>query len=303
MSDQTLSILLLESPASTLVEPERSGPTGQNIAAQLSRVDAAIASLKRAQTNLQRYRASMPTNGAESERRRSILQRLEDLIEAGLRKSAGLRQALSTPDGRRRQVAKSEPVVEAVLLEPAPVEAPPVEALPAEAAPSVEAAPKRRDFLARSSDEQIDIVWELLLGQGALDRREAVRIVAERLRSHGLARPGEDSAEAIASVLQKGLQEGSFDRPRRGAVRAVLFDAKDYQPEDWQRCLLAVLGPEPAGLDDTLRAAAEWARDTLGLEWTRLRADGVILTALRAALDELVEDEIVLRRGTTVWAA
>ena len=265
---------------------------------QLSRVDAAIASLKRAQANLQRYRAFVPANGAESERRRSILQRLEDLVEAGLRKSAGLRRSIATPDRLDRQATKSEPVVEAELREPVPVEAP-----PAEIVPSVEPAPKSRDFLALSPDEQIDIVWELLLGQGALDRREAVRSVIERLRSHGLARPGEDPAEAIAAVLQKGLQEGSFDRPRRGTVRAVLFDAKDYQPEDWQRCLLAVLGPEPAGIEDTLRAAAEWARDTLGLEWTRLRTGGVILTALHAALDELVEDEIVLRRGTNVWSA
>jgi cell division septation protein DedD len=298
VSDQTLSTLLLESPVSTLAEPEGSGEAGQNIEMQLSRVDAAIASLKRAQANLQRHRASVPASGAESERRRSVLQRLEDLVEAGLLKSADLRQALSTPGGLRRQATKSEPV-ETVRLEPAPVEA-----APAEAAPSAETEPKRRDFLALSSDEQIDIVWELLLGQGALDKREAARLVAEELQGRGFAASiGTSLAEAIEAAFQKGLQESSFDRPRRGTVRAVLFDAKDYQPEDWQRCLLAVLGPEPAGIDDTLRAAAEWARDTLGLEWTRLRTGGVILTPLQAALDELVEDEIVLRRGMTVWSA
>ena len=47
-----------------------------------------------------------------------------------------------------------------------------------------------------------------------------------------------------------------------------------------------------------LRNAAEWARETLGLTFARLREDGVILRGLKAALDEAVrKGEVMRQRG------
>src|SRR6185295_7207946 len=44
--------------------------------------------------------------------------------------------------------------------------------------------------------------------------------------------------------------------------------------------------------------AAEWARETLGLDFARLREDGVILTRSRTALEEAVKaGEVIRRRG------
>jgi hypothetical protein len=51
--------------------------------------------------------------------------------------------------------------------------------------------------------------------------------------------------------------------------------------------------------DGALRAAAEWARENLGLEFSRLREDGVILRSLRTSLEEAVRRREVKRlRGT-----
>lgn len=341
--------------------------TAEKIELQLTRLDAAVESLKRAQSNVKRYRASVAETGGESgtqkaERRISILESLDGAVEASLRRSEILRRSILKPDlpaepeaaaapepipeivpevipeivpeaipepvpepileiraeqpaseprpkrQKARQVPPPAPAQAEPLPPPEPVEAAPVEIVPPVTAPPEKQAPGKRDFLALSQDEQIDILWELLLGQGALKKEDAVRRAAESLRRHRLGNVeqlGSDSPliAAIEAALQEGLREGAFDRIRRGTVRAVLYDAKDYTPEDWQRCLLAVLGPEPSGIDETLRAAAEWARDNLGLQYARLRTGGIILTPLRTALDELVDDELVLLQGTTVRQA
>jgi len=57
------------------------------------------------------------------------------------------------------------------------------------------------------------------------------------------------------------------------------------------------MGPEPSDVDTTLRAAAEWARETMGLEFVRLREDGVVLTGLREALEETVREKRIVRKG------
>lgn len=328
--------------------------TAEKIELQLTRLDAAVESLKRAQSNVKRYRASVLETAGEAgpqkaERRMSILESLDGAVEASLRRSEILRRSILKPDlpaepevvpevipevvpeaipevvpepvpetipepilEIRAEPPASEPRPKRQKARPVPPPEPVVAASPKIVAPVTappeKQAPGKRDFLALSQDEQIDILWELLLGQGALKKEDAVRTAAESLRRHRLGSfepSGSDSPliAAIEAALQEGLREGAFDRIRRGTVRAVLYDPKDYTPEDWQRCLLAVLGPEPSGIDETLRAAAEWARDNLGLQYARLRTGGIILTPLRTALDELVDDELVLCEGTTVRQA
>ena len=151
----------------------------------------------------------------------------------------------------------------------------------------------------------MDILWQALLGKGTLEKDVAIRTVADELRTLDLARFKRLRNDGplygtIASGIERGMREGSFDRPRRGHVRAVLTDPKEYTDEVWQQCLLAVTGDEPAEIEDTLRAAAEWARETMGLEFARLREDGVILTGLREALEVEVRAKRIVRRGGRV---
>jgi hypothetical protein len=83
-----------------------------------------------------------------------------------------------------------------------------------------------------------------------------------------------------------------------GHVRAILPDAKAYTSKEWKLCLLQALDGEPTSQEDALRIAAEWARKTLGLDFARLRGDGVILAGLRTALEEAVKaGEVIRRRG------
>ena len=91
--------------------------------------------------------------------------------------------------------------------------------------------------------------------------------------------------------------QGHLDRPRRGAVRACRPDPADYTPDDWRAALLAVLTPTPTDQAAALRAAADWARDTCGLAFERLRSDGHILTALRAAVTSALRRGEIERHG------
>lgn len=159
-------------------------------------------------------------------------------------------------------------------------------------------------FLDLPREAQIDLVWEILLGRGALEKEAAIRIVAQILRDQGRAqfqrfRQGGPLYQAIAIALDRGIREGSFDRPRRGYVRALLTDPKDYSPDEWRLCLLSSLDHKSVDENDALRLAAEWGRETLGLEFARLREDGVILRGLREALEEAIRmGEVTRRRGT-----
>lgn len=248
----------------------------------------------------------------------SIIDEMERLLEANLLRSFQTRTLILKRAFQGRLVAQDandEPA--SVLLErirqakasqpakprarkerakPARAEEPPPPAEP-------EPEPQEADFLELSRDEQVDLAWETLLGQGTLDKDAAIRTVADGLRDLDLARFKRLRQDgplygAIAAAIEKGVREGDFDRPRRGCVRAVLPDPKDYTDEVWQRCLLAVTGPEPADLDATLRAAAEWARDAMGLDYARLRKDGAILTGLRKALEmEVRAGRIVRQKG------
>jgi hypothetical protein len=83
----------------------------------------------------------------------------------------------------------------------------------------------------------------------------------------------------------------------------VLRDSKSYEVEDWRRCLLEAVGDEPIEVDTAMRAAAEWARDAMRLEYQRLREDGIILTRLREALEQEVRRGELVRKGGRVRRA
>lgn len=151
-------------------------------------------------------------------------------------------------------------------------------------------------FVHASRDAQVDWVFEILFGKGALDRDEAVGQALDALVLLGLADEEDEAKKAKARVaveraIDNGLRAGRFDRPKRGQIRAVRTDAKDYSSEDWTLCLMNALDREPTDRDAALRFAAYWAASNTGLSFVRLQRGGSILTGLDAAL------ESALRRG------
>lgn len=181
---------------------------------------------------------------------------------------------------------------------------PVIEAQPI-APPAVATEPTSRTqpFAERNSLEQVELVWNTLFGRGLLSKEDAIPEIAQGLREKGLAhfqrlRQGGPLFNEIAGTLDRGVRQGFFDRPKRGYIRAILPDPKAYSLDHWRLCLLGALDGEPVEEEDALRAAAEWARENMGLEFVRLREDGVILQGLRAALKEAAKrGEITRKRG------
>ncbi len=139
-----------------------------------------------------------------------------------------------------------------------------------------------------------------LLGEGSLEREEAIRTAAERLRDAGhaefirLRRDGPLFA-ALDAALTAGLKAQLFDRPHRGQVRAIVKEPMRVPASLWQRALLAALGAGPLDADAAVHATAVWAQTRIGLEFKRLRAGGHIDMAVRKAIAELVASGAVLR--------
>jgi type I restriction enzyme S subunit len=145
-------------------------------------------------------------------------------------------------------------------------------------------------------------VFPALWPRGPLDKDTAVRTLAEHLRTKNLVEftrlraDGPLYAQLLAAI-EAAAKSGELDRPRRGHVRAIKLDATAYAPDDWRQVLLASLGHDPTHQEDAVRQAAEWARDNLGLEFTRLRADGHIATGLRSAITSAIRQGLVERDG------
>jgi hypothetical protein len=153
------------------------------------------------------------------------------------------------------------------------------------------------DIVHRSRDEHTDWAFEILFGLGALEREDAVSRVEEAFVLLGLT-PDEEldvGGPATRSLIEKaidaGIKQGRFDKPKRGQVRAVRVDPKEYSSEDWTLCLTNALDREPIDREAALRFAAYWAASNMGLGFARLQRGGAILTGLDAAL------ETALNRG------
>ncbi len=69
---------------------------------------------------------------------------------------------------------------------------------------------------------------------------------------------------AIESTIRGLVADDLLDRPRRGAVRAVLRDARKYTAEVWRRVVLASLDSAPVEREEAIREAAGWAAEHLG---------------------------------------
>lgn len=166
---------------------------------------------------------------------------------------------------------------------------------PSRPQPTQEAAPKPEPPLPDNTDLR-DRVHRVLLGRGPLHRDAAIRDAASALRDDGavdfqrLRRDG-PLYQSLEQALDSALAANLLDEPVPGEVRAVLPDARAYTPDDWRHTLLSCLGDEPAEREDAIEAAAIWAAENMGLEFQRLRRDGVIVKGLKSAL------RAAIRRG------
>lgn len=147
-------------------------------------------------------------------------------------------------------------------------------------------------------------VFAALWTHGPLEKDDAVRRVAEHLRQAGYVEFQRLRADGplygqILAAIESAVKTGRLDRPKRGHVRACKADAAAYTADDWRHALVASLGAEPADRDDAIRAAAEWARDNLGLEFARLRSDGHIAEGLRSAINSAIRRGEVTRHNAT----
>lgn len=153
------------------------------------------------------------------------------------------------------------------------------------------------------SEEQCQLIHELLLGAGPLEKTEAIRTLASRLRDEGRViyqRLHQDGSLFISleEIVERCIKEGTVDRPRRGWIRAVLSDASDYSRDQWRVCLLTVVLDEPMDRDLAVRQAAEWAREHMGLSYSRLREGGVIDKGLRSAMNSAIRRGELVRVGS-----
>ena len=150
-------------------------------------------------------------------------------------------------------------------------------------------------------DEVSAALWTL----GPLDKDEAVRR-GGRLPSPGgprskferLRQDGPLFAQVLEAI-ESAVKAGRLDRPKRGQVRACKGDAAIYTADDWRQALVVSLGTEPTDREEAIRAAAEWARDNLGLEFSRLRGDGRIVEGLRSAINSAIRRGEVIRHDAT----
>ena len=117
-----------------------------------------------------------------------------------------------------------------------------------------------QDITHKTRDEQVQWVFEILFGQGTLDKEEAVRRVHTALVDLGLAaavaeEPRSAVRVAIERALDAGIKQGRFDRPKRGQVRAIRTDPKEYSLDDWTLVLRArsIRVPDSARRRATLR--------------------------------------------------
>jgi type I restriction enzyme S subunit len=161
-----------------------------------------------------------------------------------------------------------------------------------------------KDLSEVKQEVLVDEVFAALWTLGPLEKDEAVRRVADHLRQAGYIRFERLRTDGplfgqLIDAIESAVKAGRLDRPKRGHVRACKTDATAYTADDWRHALVASLGIEPTDRDEAIRAAAEWARDNLGLEFTRLRGDGHIVEGLRSALNSAIRRGDVIRHDAT----
>ncbi len=149
-----------------------------------------------------------------------------------------------------------------------------------------------------------DAVFAALWPRGPLDKPTAIHHLANHLRDTGQLHfadlhPDDPLYAQLLAAIESAVKAAHLDRPQRGHVRAIKPDPATYTPGDWRHALLTSLGPEPTERDTAIRTAAAWAREHLGLAFSRLRSNGHIVEGLRDALARAIRNGEVLRLGAS----
>lgn len=149
-------------------------------------------------------------------------------------------------------------------------------------------------------DEVFTGLWTL----GVIEAQQAALRVAEHLRDIGRIQVDRlDSSTPlhaeILAAIDSAVAANHLDRPLPNHVRAIKPDPTSYTPDDWQHILLTTLPTTRTDRETAIRTAAEYARDNLGLRFSRLRSDGHIVQALRSAITTAIRRGDVLRHGST----
>ena len=161
-------------------------------------------------------------------------------------------------------------------------------------------------FLSYEPHRQRRLVWDELIGRGAMPWDPAIRAAAAGLRDKGLLEFTElsDTSPAydvIRDLIEKELRSDLplFDRGDecRGQVRAIVSGPDSITRACWREFILSVVGAQPMDRDEVIRLAAERARTLVGLFFQRLRDDDVIATAIKSALNGAVRRGQLLRVG------
>lgn len=161
-----------------------------------------------------------------------------------------------------------------------------------------------RDYFELEPDDQEAALWSALIGEGAVDLEQAIRLCAERLRAQGfldyqrLHQDGRVYKAIEERLLAARRRTDLFDRPRSGFVRAIQPDLEQLTAEQWRDCLMGALD-EGAHVDrdEAVRLGFENAQVTYGINAQRLRGGGRADQALRSAINSAIRQGFLARDG------
>lgn len=115
-----------------------------------------------------------------------------------------------------------------------------------------------------------DTLYGVLWGLGPLELDVAVRLVGDALAREGLLHfrrlhaRGATYAE-LKRAIEIAVRDGYLDEPRKGLVRAIEPQPKNWTAGDWHRALTGGLADitEPVTAKRAVALAAKWARDNM----------------------------------------
>jgi hypothetical protein len=160
------------------------------------------------------------------------------------------------------------------------------------------------DYFELEVGDQELALWSTLIGEGAVDLEQAIRLCAARLRAQGLVeyeRLQQD--ERAYAALEERLRTARcridlFDRPHSGFVRAIQRDVEQLTADQWRDCLIGALDPGVhVDRDEAVRRGFGNAQKTYGLNAQRLRSGGRADQALRSAINSAIRQGYLARDG------
>jgi hypothetical protein len=165
-------------------------------------------------------------------------------------------------------------------------------------------AASARGYLELDTNDQELALWSTLIGEGAVDLEQAIRLCAERLRAQGFLdyqrlHPDERVYAAIEERLRAARRRiDLFDGPRSGFVRAIQSNLDRLTADQWRACLLGALDPGVrVDRDEAVRLGFENAQKTYGVNAQRLRSGGRADQALRSAINSAIRQGYLARDG------